>query len=97
MVLGWTLIPTPGEIVVLGRNPGVIPGFTKYPEPRIPGEVAHLAWGPRRVPSGLPFLKYGQIVIIWNISEYYRAIEFWAGPMAGGHCPVLALEHGWQA
>ena len=67
---GRTLIPTPGEIVALGRNQGVIPGLTKYPETRIPGEVAHLAPGPWRVPSGLPFLKYGQTVIIWDITEY---------------------------
>ena len=51
MVQGWTLIPTPGEIVALGRNQGVIPGLTKYPETRIPGEVAHLVPGPWRVPS----------------------------------------------
>ena len=48
---GRTLIPTPGEIVALGRNQGVIPGLTKYPETRIPGEVVHLAWGPWLVPS----------------------------------------------
>ena len=70
MVLGWTLTQPLERLWYLDGTLECWLEKTKYPETRIPGEVAHLEWGPRRFPSASLFFKFGQIVIICDIGLY---------------------------